>query len=416
MIREILKMSLTSMKENSLRSSLTTLGIIIGTAIIIIVLSVGAGIESLILNQLSSITPETIFVEVQVPSTQSGLNKDSQTSQSIGMGVQIKTMKNKDIEDIKKLPNVDFAYGMLISQSNLQYGSKEKVSLVWGTGAEHAKSEGLKFSEGRFLNEKENDSSQKVVVLGATIKEKLFGSAKAYGKSIKLKNQNYRVVGVVESQGTQFFLNLDEIVYIPVKTVQNHIMGIDYLQAISIKLKNKELITGTISQIKKVLRTNHDIKDPSKDDFAVRTLEESMEIVDTVTGGITILLFCLAFISIVVGGVGIMNVMFVAVTERTKEIGLKKAIGAKPIFIKLQFLSEALIICLVGAIFGIIIGIFITWLISFIASLFNFSWPFIISIFPVFLGIFVSVFTGIIFGYSPANKASKLDPIKALRS
>jgi putative ABC transport system permease protein len=416
MIKEILKMSAQSMKENSLRSSLTTLGIVIGTAIIIIVLSVGSGIEALILNQLSSITPETVYVEVQVPSTAKGLGKDTQTSQSIGMGVQVKTMKNKDIEDISKLSNVEFAYGMLISQSNLQYASKEKTALIWGTGSYHAQTEGLTFSEGRFFNEKENSSSSKVIVIGATIKEKLFGSASAYGKTVKLKNQNYRVLGVVATQGTQFFLNLDEIVYIPVNTVQKHIMGIDYLQAISIKLKNKELISGTISQIKKVMRTNHDIKDPEKDDFAVRTLEESMEIVSTVTRGISILLFCLAFISIVVGGVGIMNVMYVAVTERTKEIGLKKAIGAKPIYIKLQFLSEAVVICLLGALMGILLGIFITWLISAIASLFNFEWPFIITLSPLLLAIFVSLFTGIVFGYAPANQASKLDPIKALRS
>ncbi len=409
-------MSAHSMKENSLRSSLTTLGIVIGTAIIIIVLSVGSGIEALILNQLSSITPETVYVEVQVPSTAKGFGKDTQTSQSIGMGVQVKTMKNKDIEDIAKLSNVDFAYGMLISQANLQYASKEKTALIWGTGFPHAEAEGLKFSEGRFFNEKESRSASKVVVIGATIKEKLFGSANAYGKNLKLKNDNYRVVGVLELQGTQFFLNMDEIVYVPLETVQKHIMGIDYLQAISIKLKNKELIAGTISQIKKVLRTNHDIKDPDKDDFAVRTLEESMEIVSTVTRGISILLFCLAFISIVVGGVGIMNVMYVAVTERTKEIGLKKALGAKPIYIKFQFLSEALVICLIGALMGIIIGIFITWLISFIASLFNFEWPFMITVFPLVLALFVSMFTGLIFGFSPANKASKLDPIKALRS
>ncbi len=325
-------------------------------------------------------------------------------------------MKIKDVEDIEKLSNVEFAYGMIISQANMQYASKEKTALIWGSGPEHEIAEGLTFSEGRFFNKKETDAYAKVIVLGAQIKEKLFGSASALGKNVKIKNQNYRVLGVVSEQGTSYFLNIDEIAYIPVTTVQRNLLGEDYIQAMAIKLKNKDLIAGTIFQIKKVLRDNHDIKDPAKDDFAVRTLEESMEIVSTVTRGISILLFCLAFISIVVGGVGIMNVMYVAVTERTKEIGLKKAIGAKPFYIRFQFLSEAVVICLLGGALGIIAGISITWLISFIASLFDFDWPFLITLFPIVLSISISLFTGIVFGFAPANKASKLDPIKALRS
>jgi putative ABC transport system permease protein len=415
MFKEIIKMASQAMKENTLRSFLTTLGIVIGTAIVIIVLSVGSGIESLILNQVASITSDTVYVEVQVPSTLQGIDKDTQTGRSIGMGVQIKTMKNKDVEDIKKLPNINYAYGMLISQANIQQGAREKIAMIWGVGHEHIIAEGLTLDEGRFYTSNEVRNNQKVIVLGSQIKERLFGSASAMNKSVKVKNQNYRVVGVISEQGTQFFLNIDEMVYIPVTTVQRDIMGIDYLQAIAIKLNDPKQITGTIKQIQKLMRRNHNIKDPLKDDFAIRTMDEAMEIISSVTMGISILLFCLAIISIVVGGVGIMNVMYVAVTERTKEIGLKKAIGAKPFYIKLQFLGEAVFICALGGTLGIILGIFITWLISFVAGLFNFTWPFIITLFPILLAFSISLTTGLIFGYAPANKASALNPIDALR-
>ncbi len=415
MIKEILKMSGTSMKENSLRSILTTLGIVIGTAIVVIVLSVGAGIESLILSQISSITSDMVYVEVQIPSTKTGLSQDTQTAQSLGMGVQIKTMKNKDVEDIENLSNVNYAYGMLISQANFQYGSREKAAMIWGVGEGHFIAEGLKLEEGRFYTARELRDFQKVVVLGYEIKTRLFGESSAINKNIKVRNQSYRVVGVISEQGTQFFLNIDEMAYIPVTTVQRHIMGVDYLQAIAIKLHDPNLITGTIRQIEKIMRTNHNIKDPAKDDFAIRTMEEAMDIIKTTTFGISILLFCLAIISIVVGGVGIMNVMYVAVTERTKEIGLKKAIGAKPFYIKGQFLLEAVALSASGGFFGIILGVFITWLISFVASLLNFSWPFLITLFPIVLAFSISLLTGIIFGYAPANKASNLDPIEALR-
>ncbi len=411
----ILKMSLRALQDNKTRSVLTALGVIVGTAIVIIVLSVGAGVRGLILHQLSSITPETLWIEVQIPLKGTRAEKDAATGQAISSGVQIKTLKIDDLDDLKKIPNIEDGYAVVIGQEKFTYHSEEKRAIYWGVSPQYQKMENLKMSSGRFFSMKDDNSLSKMVVLGKDIKETLFGNQEAVGKKIKIKGQSFTVIGVAEQVGTKYFMDMDEMVYIPVQTAQKKILGQDHLQGISLKMKNKDLLPTTKSQIERSLRRNHHIDDPEKDDFVVRTLDESMEIIDMVTDAISILLFALASISLVVGGIGIMNVMYVAVTDRTQEIGLKKAIGASPFAIRFQFLSESVVICTIGGILGIGLGISISWLVSFIAGHLQYYWPFILPTSSVLLAFWISVGIGIVFGYAPANKGSKLNPIEALQ-
>jgi len=415
MYLKLTQLSLKALRENRLRTILTTLGIIIGTAIIIIVLSVGAGIQNLILEQLSSITSETLWIEIQVPSSLEGTAKDTNTATSITSGVQITTMKIKDVEDLKKLDNVKDGYGMIMGQAKFTAGSNEKRVLIWAVESSYAKIEGIKMEAGRFFNVDEDRSFEKVLVLGSDVKNTLFGASNAVGQKVKVNGQSYKVIGIAGEIGTKYFMNMDEIIYIPVQTTQKYINGLDYLQAIALEMKDADKIYVTMKQVGQIMRKNHNIKDPKDDDFAIRTMQESMDIINAVTGGINILLFFVAFISLVVGGVGIMNVMYVAVTERTKEIGLLKAVGAKPKFIRFQFILEAVIISLLGSILGLSAGIITSGLISIIATALGFNWPLILNFSQLIFAFSIAIFLGVTFGYAPANKAAKMDPIEALR-
>ncbi len=415
MIFATLKTALDSLRHNTLRSVLTALGIIIGTAMVVIMLSVGQGVRALILNQLSDITPETLYIEVQVPSTSTGVAQDTNTAGGIGGGIQIQTMKHRDLEDVLAHPNIEAGYAMNIGQAKFQVGNIEKTTTIFAVGASYGEVESLGLTSGRFYSDTEDRSLSQVLVLGSEIAVTLFRGREPVGQSLKVNGQNFKVVGVAEEIGTQFFLPMDEIVYIPNRTAQKKVLGLDYIQAMSLKMVDRNLIDGTIRDLERIMRRNHNIKDPEKDDFVVRTMEESMEIVDTVTGGISLLLIAIASISLVVGGVGIMNIMYVAVTERTKEIGLRKAVGAKPWVIKLQFLAEAVYVSAIGGVLGVLIGIFISWLVSFIAGLFNFEWPFVMTFDIALFAFSISLVLGIIFGYAPANQAANLNPIDSIR-
>lgn len=412
----VLKLAFKAITESPLRSGLTALGIIVGTALVIIVLSVGAGVRGLILDQLSDITPETLWIEVQVPSEGTRAQKDAATGEAIATGVQITTMKLRDVDDLLKLPNVEIGFPAVIGQEKLSYRSEEKRATFWAISDKYDESQGLDMQSGRFFTEREDRSLMQVVVIGSDIKDTLFGNEEAVGKKIKVAGKSFRVVGVAESIGTQFFMNMDEMIYLPVRTAQKKVLGYDHLMAISITMENGAYLEQTVSQVQRVLRKNHNIKDPEKDDFVVRTMDESMEIVDTVTGGISILLFSLACISLLVGGVGIMNIMYVIVTERTREIGLKKAIGASPFLIRLQFLSEAIVLSCVGGVIGIAVGVGMAYLVSVIAGAFDVSWPLIIQPNAILLAFCASAGIGILFGYAPAGKAAKMHPVEAMRS
>ena len=412
---ELLKMATEAIRANPLRSVLTTLGIIIGTAIVIIVLSIGAGIEALILNELSSIKPESLYIEVQVPFEGTREEKDANTAQTVSSGVQITTLKLDDVEDIKEHYNIEKGYGMSFTQAKLSRLNETKTAMVFAVQEDYVTMEQLEFSEGRFFTDQEDNSLATVIVLGSKIKEELFGSSEAVGQNVKLEQKNYEVVGVVEPIGTKFFMDVDEAVYMPVQTVQKKIQGVDHVSAISLQMEDPSLILQTIDDVERILRSNHHIKDPAKDDFVIRTQDEAMKIVGAITGGISALLLSLAAISLVVGGVGIMNIMYVAVTERTHEIGLRKAIGARPSSIKKQFIFEAILITMVGGVIGILGGTFVSWSVSAIANLLGFNWPFVVSVGSITFSFLSSSIVGLVFGYAPAKKASELDPILALR-
>jgi putative ABC transport system permease protein len=412
---DIIKMSIQAIKKNKTNSILTALGIIVGTAIVVIVLSVGSGVRALILDQLSNITPESLWIEVQIPSKGTQGEKDTKSGQSRVGGIEITTLKRKDTEDLKTLRNVENGFSVVTGQEKFTYKSKEKRALFWGVSHEYQKMEKLKIGRGRFFTDKEDRSLARVVVLGSDVKKALFPSQDPIGEKIKIRGQSYIVIGTAEPIGIKFFMNMDEMVYIPIQTAQKKILGQDHILAISLKMKNKEYLESTVSQIERRLRKNHNIQDPVKDDFVVRTMDESMEIVDTVTSAISILLFSIACISLLVGGIGIMNIMYVSVSDRTQEIGLKKAIGASPSSIQFQFLVESVAICIVGGILGVGLGIGISWLVSFGAQYMDFQWPFILPYSSLFLAFFISFGIGILFGYAPAKKAARLHPIDALR-
>ncbi|MDZ4385360.1 MAG: FtsX-like permease family protein, partial [Candidatus Moranbacteria bacterium] len=269
--------------------------------------------------------------------------------------------------------------------------------------------------EGSFFTDDDNRSLAQVVVIGPDIAQTFFGTDEALGKKIKIRNQNYKVIGILEKRGTISMINFDELIYLPVRTLQKKVLGIDYLRNIFIKVNDQNLLDVTVADLTDTMRREHGITDPNKDDFSVTSLKEAQEIVATVFNTINILLLALTSISLVVGGVGIMNIMYVAVVERTFEIGLRKAVGARPKDILRQFLWEAIFITLAGGIVGIALGFLFTFILSYVFSTLGFNLTMIVSTQAIFIAVGFSATVGLIFGYYPARKASLLSPMEALR-
>lgn len=395
------------------RTFLALLGVVIGVSSVVIVTALGDGVKGFILGQVESFGGNLIQVEVKVPNTgrMSGENASSR-----GQGTQITTLTVKDRDAIRKLGNVSAAYAGTIGQERATYGSVGKRILLFGVGAEAPLvDDNIKLSAGRFFTEEEDASLARVAVLGSEVKESFFGNSDAVGEWITIKGEKYRVIGVITERGSAAFFNLDAMTYVPVETLLSKILGIDYVQMISVRMKDGSQDENTVADIVALMRRRHDIKDESKDDFAVMSTKEAQETVSDVLGSISILLLALTSISLVVGGVGIMNVMFVSVSERTSEIGLRKALGAKSASILQQFLAEAIIITGIGGLLGIILGVLVVFLLTLVFAKFGFDLELIFTPQSLFLGAGFSVAVGLIFGLAPALKASKLSPMEALR-
>jgi putative ABC transport system permease protein len=410
----LIKQSITALSANKARTSLTMLGIVIGIATVVLVLSAGAGFRSLINSQVATLGTNTLFVQTRVPPTTKNRAAGSSRGQDAAFtGVTISSFKQRDLDDVKKIGNVTNAYGIVTGQAPASYRQNKKTVIYYGSGAERFQIDKTKLESGRFFTESEDSSGSQVVILGNKIAKDLFKQDDPVGKLLRLGSLNFQVIGVYEAQGA--LSENDDIVFIPLVTAQKKMLGVDYLMVGVVEINDIKNSDSTAEQIKILMRRNHSITDPEKDDFSVQTQAQALETFNTIFGGITYLLIAIAAISLVVGGVGIMNIMYVVVTERTAEIGLKKAIGARESDILKEFLIEAIMVTVLGGIVGIALGSLLGYLISVIAQAFNLDWTFSVPLYAIFLAFGVSGAIGIFFGVFPARSASKMDPIEALR-
>lgn len=403
----------SALLKNRVRTILSILGVVIGIAAVIIVLSLGQGIKSFVVNMMTSFGSDFIEVEIKVPNT---AQTSAENASGLAYGIQVTTLKIDDMEEILKVDNVRNAYAANMAQEVVSYQENNKSTFVFATTAGYIDIDPVGMAEGRFFTDDEDKSLAKVAVLGYDLKQILFGDDDAIGKEIKVKKGNYRVVGVLNSKGSAAFLNFDEMIFLPLRTTQKLMMGIDYVTFIFVQVYDNNVASATADEIIAIMREQHDITDPKKDDFAVLTQAEAMNMVDTVIGAITLLLIAIAGISLVVGGVGIMNIMYVSVAERTFEIGLRKAVGAKKEDILLQFLMEAIFITFSGGIVGIIVGVGVSLLITVIAGALGYSWTFSFTPIYFLIACSVSILVGLISGIYPARNAASLHPIVALRN
>lgn len=410
--KQCVKTSTGALLANKGRSFLTMLGIIIGVSAVIVIMAVGAGVQGLILNQIKTLGTNIIGI---LP----GASEDEGPPATI-MGIVITTLTYEDalaLNDKKNVPNVVDLVAYYKSVGNVSWGSNSYDTNLSGLTVGYLNVEGGEIDQGRWFTKEEETNLAKVAVLGSTVKKELFGESDPIGQRVKIKKHSLEVIGVMKAKGTVAFQNNDDQVFIPLKTMQKLIAGVNHVSMMRLKIDNQEDTARAMLDVKTTLRERHDIADQSgaNDDFTVRSSAQAMSMITTITDALKFFLVAIAAMSLLVGGIGIMNIMLVSVSERTREIGLRKAVGANNKSIMIQFLLEAATITLSGGAIGVIIGSLMAILISVIANWLGYDWNLSISLLSIMLALAVSVSVGLIFGLYPARKASRLEPVEALR-
>ncbi len=401
---DIIRMATATLTANKLRSSLTMLGLIIGNASVIAMVGIGQGAQKLAINELQTLGPNTLFI---TPGQQGQNSLEPSRS-----------LVYEDAQAIaEQVPTVQGVAPEISDQQVITYRNENTVDSVQGTTPEYLSVRDFQIAQGRFLQQVDLQNNRRVVVLGSDIVEELFGTQNPIGEKIRIRNVSFEVIGVMEEKGSFLGNNQDNVVYIPLTTMAHQIVGsrsaygID-ITLISVSAQDQGSISAARFQIENLLRLrNHPRGNQQQDYFSVQAQQDILDIVDTVTGGLTVMLTAIAGISLLVGGIGVMNIMLVSVAERTQEIGLRKAVGAREKDILTQFLVEATILAVFGGIFGTLIGGGIVILAGSLSPL-----PTEISIPAVIIAVSVSAGIGLSFGVIPARSAAKLDPIVALRS
>jgi len=414
---KLFQQSIKALRANPARTVLTTLGIVIGIATVILVLSAGAGFRSLVDQQLAAWGTDTLFIETRVPPTTKNLANSSATSADFSRAsttVQITSFKSSDLIELQKLNNVSGAYGLATGLAVASYRDSAKSIIYYGAGAEMFSIDKHALESGRFFTKAEDTGASQVVILGNNLAKDLFLQDDPIGKLVRVGNLNFQVIGIYEPQGA-LSGGADDMLYMPLGTAQKKMLGINYIVVGVVQIKDLNIAEATAENIRQTMRSLHNIKDPAKDDFTVTTQAQAMETFNTIFGGITALLISIAAISLIVGGVGIMNIMYVIVTERTAEIGLKKALGATNSNILGEFLVESVLVTVLGGIIGILLGALLGWVVSAVAIASGLSWVFSVPLYAIIIAVSVSGAIGIGFGVFPARSAAKLDPIEALR-
>lgn len=411
---QIVKISLKSIFAHTGRTILTLLGIIISVFAIMSVLTLGENIKEYVVSEVESFGSDVIQIEVSVPEKE---HASADNVSSMAMGVQITTLNHDDAEAVGKLPNVQ-AYNIgLTGQGLMKYEDESDYAILLGSShTSPVVDKAVKLAKGRFFDQTEEETSAQVVVLGSEVSESFFGEINPVGKKVKLSGATYRVVGVLEERGSIFGFNFDEMVYMPYTTLQKKILGVDHVQYITVKVDDVEKIDRTTEDIRNILRLRHDIDKPVYDDFEATTMQEALNTIGVIFDGLNILLVALATISLIVGGVGIMNIMLVSVEERGREIGIRKALGARESDISSQFIAESIVVSFLGAIVGVAICTVFLWILFFVINAKGFDIDFFISLRAVLVAGIFSLVAGLVFGVYPAKIASKVDPMEAIRS
>lgn len=408
---DALATAMRGIKNAKMRSLLTMLGIVIGIASVTLLMSIGSSAQKLILSQVEGAGSNLVFI---VPGGSGGSRFASPPSVQ---GVVIKTLIERDVIDLRREPSIARIAPQVRGQAHITAANRDHVALYEGTSADIFPIRNFTIAQGNAFTERDVQSGNHVAVIGGTLSETLFNTQNSIGKLMRLKGVTFRVMGVLDKKGLgPFGVDQDNMVLIPITVAQRELLGIDYYNFITLQASDNYPIETTTQRIKKILSTNHRIPSEDKEDFTIRTQEDAIGILSSVTSIMTVFLTMIAAISLIVGGIGIMNIMLVSVIERTKEIGLRKALGATNRDILQQFLWESIVLTLTGGLIGIISGALLVSLIYLVLSnVLDTGWTFQLPPAAIVLALGVSSITGLIFGLYPAKKAAKKNPIDALR-
>jgi putative ABC transport system permease protein len=402
MLWEMLQVAWDSLMANKLRSVLTTLGVLIGVAAVITMLAIGQGARE---QQLQLIQQMGANVVLVFP------GQFRRGAVGFGMG-SVQTLTMRDIEALSKGNALIVQVAAEVRRvAQVVYRQKNTSTSVVGVTANYPVVRAYKVEKGRFFTEHEDLANARVAVLGQTVVANLFGeNANPVGKTIRINGIPFKVIGVLAKKGALGPMDLDDQILIPLRTAMYRLFGTEYLNTISVQIVRNEFVTAAMEEIERILRRSHRLPPNKPSDFAMRTQAEWEQLAEQTSRLFIILLLSIASVSLIVGGIGIMNIMLVSVAERTREIGIRKAIGAKPSDIQIQFLLEAVVLSLVGGGLGIFFGIAASYAIGKVAG-----WTVIVSPISVILAFGFAAAVGIFFGYYPARKAAKLEPVEALR-
>jgi putative ABC transport system permease protein len=413
MIRQFLlslRITWQNFSAAKLRTSLTVLGIVIGIGAILVVMSIGASAQDLILAQIRAVGSNLIGI---LPGA---AEKDGPPASAFG--IVITTLTNDDLDAIKEQSNVPHAVavsGYVTGNAVVKNKNYSKSQTFQGVSADMINVENNTIAVGRFFSVVEDEKNAPVAVLGSTIAKDIFDNADPLGKKIKIDDQSFRVIGVLEPKGSSLISNFDEMIYVPLHVAQKNLLGIDHLNFIRLRVDSEEYMTQTEQDVDTLLRSRHDIPDDEDGDFSIRNMASALSIINNVTNIMKYFLAAVAAVSLVVGGIGVMNIMFIALSQRIREIGLRKAVGARKRDIVMQFLFESMTIASVGGIMGFLCGVGVVYLVGYIARAQGYTWTVFLSWDMVVMALVTSTILGFFFGIYPAWKASKISPMEALR-